>query len=78
MGYGEDRGRAGWYLNEPGGCRHAPTSDDDGLVMYATLWGPIVAYNDDGSVGGIVDAKLMFEMAQAGGARDHLEKPEDW
>ncbi|MFC3052101.1 2,4'-dihydroxyacetophenone dioxygenase family protein [Kordiimonas pumila] len=78
FGYGEDRGRAGWYVREPGGIHHIPDTDADGMVMFATVNGPLVGYNEDGSVAIVVDAKLMYEMALAGNAADHIDKPIDW
>lgn len=78
FGYGEDRGRAGWYVREPGGINHIPDTDSDGMVMFATVNGPLTGYNPDGSIAIIVDAKLMYEMAAAGSAADHIDKPIDW
>ncbi|KQX26037.1 MULTISPECIES: cupin domain-containing protein [unclassified Sphingomonas] len=78
FGYGEDRGRAGWYVREAGGINHIPDTDPDGMVMFATVNGPLVGYHADGSVAAIVDGKLMYEMAEAGGAADHIDKPADW
>jgi len=71
FGYGDDRGGAGAYFYEEAATRHQPTSPN-GTVMYAVAYGPIVGYNPDGSVGGIVDAKLMYDMAAENGAADHL------
>lgn len=78
FGYGSDRGRAGWYVREPGGIDHIPDTDADGMVMFATVNGPLVGYNPDGSVAAVVDAKFMYEMAVAKGAADHIDKPLDW
>lgn len=78
FGYGEDRGRAGWYVREPGGINHIPDTDSDGMVMFATVNGPLLGYNGDGSIAIVVDAKLMYEMAVAGGCADHIDKPADW
>lgn len=79
FGYGpEDRGREGWYVREPGGINHIPDTDGDGMVMFATVNGPLVGYNPDGSVAVIVDAKMMYGMAVANNAADHIDKPFDW
>lgn len=78
FGYGEDRGRAGWYVREPGGINHIPDTDADGMVMFATVSGPLLGYNADGSIAAVVDAKLMYELAVKGGGADHIDKPADW
>lgn len=78
FGYGEDRGRAGWYVREPGGINHIPDTDGDGMVMFATVNGPLTGYNPDGSIAAVVDAKFMYDMAVAGGAAGHIDKPMDW
>lgn len=78
FGYGEDRGRAGWYVREPGGINHIPDTDADGMVMFATVNGPLMGYHPDGSVAIVVDAKLMYELAAAGNAAEHIDKPVDW
>lgn len=78
FGYGEDRGRAGWYVREPGGINHIPDTDGDGMVMFATVNGPLTGYNPDGSLAIVVDAKLMYELAAKGNAADHIDKPVDW
>lgn len=78
FGYGEDRGREGDYVYEDGGIRHEPTTDSDGMTMFAVVHGPLCGYNPDGTVAGIVDARLMYDMAAAAGAADHIEKPSHW
>ncbi len=78
FGYGEDRGRAGWYVREPGGINHIPDTDGDGMVMFATVNGPLLGYNGDGGIAAVVDAKMMYELAEAGGAAAHIDKPTDW
>jgi 2,4'-dihydroxyacetophenone dioxygenase len=77
--YGEDdTGYAEHFIYESGGIRHEPFSLNDELVMFAIAHGPFVGYNDDGSIGGIVDARFMYELARAGGAADHIDKPVGW
>lgn len=78
FGYGADRGRPGWYIREPGGINHIPDTDGDGVIMFAMVGAPLVGYNPDGSVAAVVDAKMMYQMAAAGNAADHIEKPHEW
>lgn len=78
FGYGDDRGRAGDYVREMGGINHIPNTDADGMVMFAVVNGPLVGYNDDGSIAAVLDAKFMYELAAAHGGADHIEKPVDW
>ena len=42
--------------------------------MFAVVYGPIVGYNDDGSVAGVVDNDLMYELAAANNAAGHIER----
>jgi len=72
FGYEEDRGKSGSYGYEPPGARHEPTSPN-GCIMFAVAHGPIVGYEADGSVAGVIDGQAMFEMAEAGNAHTHLE-----
>jgi 2,4'-dihydroxyacetophenone dioxygenase len=76
--YEDDWGHAGNYVQEPAGINHAPVTGPDGLVMFATAHGPIAGYNEDGSVAKIVDARAMFDMAEATGSVGHLDKPAHW
>ncbi len=77
--YGEDdTGYAGHYIYESGGIRHEPRSQDEGLVMFAIAHGPFVGYTDEGGIGGIVDARYMYDLAVAGNAADHIVKPSSW
>lgn len=78
FGYGEDRGRLGDFVHEGAGIRHEPDTDQDGMVMFAVVHGPLCGYNDDGSIAGIVDAKAMYQLAKAHGVSDHIEKPAHW
>jgi anti-sigma factor ChrR (cupin superfamily) len=78
FGYGDDRGREGWYVHETAGIRHAPDTDDDGMVMFAVAYGPLVGYEDDGRVAVILDARTMLGMAAENDAAGHLETPPDW
>jgi len=71
FGYGDDRGGAGYYGYEEGGTRHEPNSPQ-GTLMFAVAYGPIVGYNPDGTVGGVVDARFMYDLAKANNAHKHL------
>jgi hypothetical protein len=73
FGYGDDRGSAGWYTRELGGVVHQPDSPQ-GVTMFAVAHGPIVGYNEDGSIAGVVDVEWMYEAAAANGAAGHLRK----
>ncbi len=76
--YDEDRGRVGDYVYEGAGIRHIPKTHDDGMVMFAVVHGPLGGYHDDGSIAAVVDARLMYDLAVAAGAADHIEKPSHW
>lgn len=71
FGYDEDRGGPGWYGYEPQGARHEPTSPD-GCIMFAVVHGPLVGYDEEGNVAGVVDGAAMLEMAKEAGAHRHL------
>lgn len=76
--YGDDHGRAGNYVYEGAGIRHEPNTHPDGMVMFAVVHGPLAGYHDDGNVAATVDARLMYDMAVAAGAADHIDKPPHW
>lgn len=78
FGYGEDRGRAGDFVYENGGIRHEPTTDKDGMTMFAVVHAPLCGYNEDGSVAGIIDGRFMYELAVQHGVAGHIEKPSHW
>lgn len=69
--YEDDAGTKGAYICEQAAAIHQPVSPD-GCLMFAVLHGPLVGYNDDGSVAGIIDAKAMYEMASAAGVANHI------
>lgn len=75
FGYGDDRGTVGCYTFEPGGSMHKPDSPQ-GTVMFAVVYGPIIGYNEDGSVAVVVDPDLMFRMADENNAADHIRRVE--
>ena len=78
FGYGEDRGRVGHYVLEEGGINHLPNADGEGVEMFAIAHAPLCGFNEDGSVAGIVDAKLMYRLARDGGAAGHLTPAPQW
>ncbi|WP_411818639.1 2,4'-dihydroxyacetophenone dioxygenase family protein [Hyphococcus sp. DH-69] len=71
FGYDDDRGGVGSYFYEEAATRHQPDSPT-GTIMFAVVHGPIVGHDEDGGVAGVVDARLMYELAAANGAADHL------
>lgn len=78
FGYGDDRGRQFHYVMEEGGISHTPDTDKDGMEMFAVVYSPLVGYDDNGGIAGIVDAKLMYQMAAQNGMADHIERPAHW
>ena len=74
FGYGaDDRGGSGSYVFEEGGAIHEPTTYQ-GFTMFAVAHGPVMGYNDDGSIGGIIDGEAMYAMAAANGAAGHIKR----
>ncbi len=71
FGYDDDRGSAGAYGYEAAGSMHEPTSPG-GTTMFAVAHGPIVGYEDDGSIAGIIDGQSMLALAREHGVADHL------
>ncbi len=69
--YDDDAGSKGDYICEQAAAIHQPVSPD-GCVMFAIVHGPLVGYNEDGTIAGIIDAKAMYEMATAAGVADHI------
>ncbi|MCB1697015.1 MAG: 2,4'-dihydroxyacetophenone dioxygenase family protein [Halioglobus sp.] len=76
--YDDDWGYAGYYVNEPAGINHKPVTGKDGLVMFAVIHGPLVGYNNDGSVALVLDARAMYQLAEAAGFASHIDKPIHW
>jgi 2,4'-dihydroxyacetophenone dioxygenase len=72
FGYEDDRGGLHTYVYEPAGAIHEPTSPG-GVIMFAVAHGPLVGYNDDGSIAGVIDGRVMLELAQAGGGASHIK-----
>lgn len=71
FGYDDDRGSKGWYVYEEAGSLHKPDTPT-GMVIFAVNHGPLVGYNEDGTIAAVIDAKFMYDLAKAGGAADHL------
>ncbi len=71
FGYDEDRGGVGAYVFEEAASLHMPDSPN-GSIMFAVVHGPLVGYNDDGSVALIIDGKYMYDLAAQEGAAGHL------
>lgn len=76
--YEDDHGFAGNYLFEGAGIRHIPDSGSEDLIIFAVVHGPIGGFNDDGSIAGIVDARMMYDLAMANNAGAHIERPSHW
>ena len=74
FGYDDDRGGPGWYAWEDTGVIHSPTTTS-GFVMFTIAHGPLAGYNEDGSIGGFIDAELMLNLARANNAADHISGP---
>lgn len=77
FGYEKDRGGVGSYFYEEAATRHQPDSPR-GAVMFAIAYGPLVGYDEAGNVAGVVDARMMYEMAAAAGAAKHLDHLSDF
>jgi len=69
--YDDDAGSTGDYICEHAAAVHKPLSPE-GCVMFAITHGPLVGYNEDGSIAAVVDAKMMYDMASASGVADHI------
>ncbi len=77
FGYDEDRGPAGAYVYEAAASRHMPDSPE-GSIMFAVVHGPLVGYNEDGTIAAVVDGKMMYEIAAASNAAAHLSHLSDF
>jgi 2,4'-dihydroxyacetophenone dioxygenase len=76
--YEEDEGKTGFYVNEPSGVNHKPSTGPDGLIMFAIIHGPLIGYNEDGSIAAVIDAKVMYQLADDANQAQHVEKPKHW
>jgi 2,4'-dihydroxyacetophenone dioxygenase len=66
-------GRPGDYIFEPAGDIHQPHTDN-GCVLFAVFDGPIAGLAADGSIAGIVDYKMMLEMAERDGVAEGVDR----
>ncbi|NOZ64889.1 MAG: hypothetical protein GXP00_00040 [Alphaproteobacteria bacterium] len=72
FGYGEDdRGGVGSYVLEAGGSIHEPSSPE-GVIMFAVVHGPLVGYNEDGSIAAVIDGRFMYDLAGQNNVADHI------
>lgn len=71
LSYEEGTAHAGYYLHEAAGTVHIAEAEREvlALVMFK---GPLVGYNDDGSVAGICDPDLFYQLAKDNNAVGHL------
>ncbi|MCC6002036.1 MAG: 2,4'-dihydroxyacetophenone dioxygenase family protein [Pararhodobacter sp.] len=69
--YEDDAGNTGDYICEQAGAIHKPVSPQ-GCIMFAIAHGPLVGYNEDGTIAAVVDAQMMLQMARAAGVADHI------
>ncbi|MFE3293284.1 cupin domain-containing protein [Rhodococcus sp. NPDC059234] len=59
------------YIYEPAGIVHLPKQEIESL-MFGVFHGPIVGYNEDGSVAGVITHDLLYDLAAANDAVGHL------
>ncbi|MEM9386020.1 MAG: 2,4'-dihydroxyacetophenone dioxygenase family protein [Pseudomonadota bacterium] len=69
----EDMGGAGDYIFEPAGDIHEPKSPN-GCELFCVFYGPIAGLDDAGAMVGVVDAKLMLQMANEHGVAAHVRQ----
>lgn len=65
-----------YFLYEPSGVIHQPLftefAEENEMIIF--MHGCIVGYNEDGITSGVIDADLMYELAEANGAAGHLPR----
>lgn len=71
FGYCNDRGSVGHYICEHGGAVHAPDTPV-GTTMFVVVHGPLVGFEDDGSIAAVIDGKTMYELAEEAGQASHI------
>jgi hypothetical protein len=71
--YGEDAGNTGSYLFEQHGSLHEPTTEG-GFELFLITRGTSIGYDDTGAPVALMDASLMYQIAAAHGAADHLSE----
>ena len=78
LAYNGDEGKTGDYLFEPSGIKHNPHTGAEGVLLFAVVHGPLIGYEEDGSIAAVIDAKVMYELAEASGQCPHIERPSAW
>jgi 2,4'-dihydroxyacetophenone dioxygenase len=72
---GEGSVGPGDYVYEPGGMVHEPIADEGcDLILFVVSQGSIVGIQPDGTLAGIIDNDLIYELALAAGAHRHLKR----
>lgn len=71
FGYDDDRGGVGTYVNESSGALHTPDSPK-GVIMLAIMHGPILGFNEDGSIAGVIDWEWLYDAAKDNNAAAHI------
>jgi anti-sigma factor ChrR (cupin superfamily) len=61
----------GGYAYEPNGVIHEPESETD-LEMFIVAHGPVMNYDEEGNIVGIVDNDVLYDLARANNAIGHL------
>jgi 2,4'-dihydroxyacetophenone dioxygenase len=69
--YEEGTAHANCYVHEAGGVVHVAEANDE-ILAFGIFHGPLVGYNDDGTVAGVCDCELFYELAAKNGAVGHL------
>lgn len=69
--YEEGTAYSNYFVHEAGGVVHVAEAQDEVLAIV-TFHGPLIGYNDDGSVSGVADCDLFYSLAEAQGAVSHL------
>lgn len=76
--FGDESGENGIYLFEHGGIKRQPHTREAGAIVFAVVHGPLLSYEEDGSIATVIDAKVMYELAEASGEIHHLARPVEW
>jgi quercetin dioxygenase-like cupin family protein len=71
LSYEEGTAREGDYLFEAGGTVHIAEARDE-VLSLVIFHGPLMGYNDDGSVAGVCDVDLFYKLAADNNAVAHL------
>jgi 2,4'-dihydroxyacetophenone dioxygenase len=71
FGYGDDAGDTGSFLFEEHGSLHEPTTEG-GFELFVITRGTTIGYNDSGAPVALLDASLLYQIAAAHNAADHL------